>query len=55
MGKRAWITVTMPQASWDLFEETLEMDAESSAFDRELRDRIRAALEDVVVLKREER
>lgn len=38
------VTLRMPAESWALLKETLEADAQSAAFDRELRDRIRAAL-----------
>jgi len=41
------ITIQVPQEDWHLLLETLEKDAESSAFDPELRERIRAALENV--------
>jgi hypothetical protein len=38
------ITRSAPQWAWDVIDETLAMDAQSSAFDPELRDEIDAAL-----------
>lgn len=49
-----WITVTLPEDNWDLIVETLEMDASSSVFDRELREQLRQALDSIVVIETRE-
>ena len=41
------VVLAMPRESYDTLRETLEMDAESSAFDADLRGEIAAALETV--------
>lgn len=48
------VTLRVPAAAWRILEETLRLDARSSAFDPELRRQIEAALgqvEDVSLLK----
>jgi hypothetical protein len=42
------ITLSMPRSAWDTLKETLEMDIRSKAFDRNLRNEIAAALNQVV-------
>lgn len=42
--KEPMVTLRMPQSAWDTLEETLQMDAQSSAFDPELREEIEEAL-----------
>lgn len=39
------VVVTMSIDDWNLLRETLEMDAVSSSFDKDLRDDIQAALD----------
>jgi hypothetical protein len=47
---KAAVCVRMLAEDWDLFEETLTMDAESSAFDRDLREQLSDALGRVKVV-----
>jgi hypothetical protein len=51
MSKTDYVYLKVPRDAWDLLEETLCMDAESSAFDEVLRQEISDALSQVEVLK----
>jgi hypothetical protein len=42
------VVLAMPREAYDLIVETLERDSRSSAFDRELRERVREALDSVI-------
>lgn len=44
------VRVEMDREDWELLRETLLLDAASAAFDRGLRDQLRAALGRVLVL-----
>ena len=46
----AQTVIIAPQDSWELLQETLEMDAKSHAFDKELRLKILKALARITVL-----
>ena len=46
-GTEPYATIRCPQAAWAKLRETLELDADSSAFDPVLRREIRQALEQV--------
>jgi len=50
MSPAAETVVFAPQDSWDLLQETLEMDAKSHAFDQDLRSEILKALARITVL-----
>ncbi len=50
MAPSAQIVVFAPEESWELLQETLEMDAKSHAFDQDLRRKIRTALARLTVL-----
>ena len=43
------VTITMPEEAWDLLSKTLYMDTHSKTLDREIREEINEALNQVVV------
>ena len=43
------VVLTMPEVAWGTIQETLEMDAESSAFDAALREEIGDAVEAITI------
>lgn len=47
MPKQKTITVSMPDWAYNTIIETLEVDAQSKAFDRELRNEIKKAIESI--------
>lgn len=46
------VFVTVPEETWDFLHETLQMDSESSSFDRDLRDQIKEALASIEAVDR---
>lgn len=42
------VVLVIPRDEWEVLSETLELDSQSAAFDRELRQDIRSALDSVV-------
>ncbi len=47
--KRRLITIQMPEDAFDTIIETLQCDAQSSAFDSDLREEIQKALDSIEV------
>lgn len=43
------VTRSAPRWAWDTIDETLEMDARSSAFDKELREAVALALKSMMI------
>ena len=43
------VTRSAPRWAWEVIDETLEMDANSSAFDKELREQIALALKGMAI------
>ncbi len=52
MPKVEYVYLKIPREHWNLLEETLSLDAESSMFDAAIRGEICAALSSILVLKR---
>lgn len=49
--KTTIVVIVAPADAWDLLRETLKVDSQSSAFDKDLRGQICEALESLVVLR----
>lgn len=51
MSKTKYVTLRVPADDWDTLWETLECDSRSSAFDKDLREEISEAMQEVQVVQ----